>query len=101
QHPLGPAEHLADDLGELPVVDRLLDPIARRRGFLHGDPQVDQEPLSETPLLLQVPVMAEDHETEQLDRHTRSLPRSTAAATVSASSVSRTSCVRTIHAPRS
>ena len=52
-------------------------------------------------LLLEVAVVAEDHQAPQFDRHAVILPRSTAAATASASTVSRTSCARIIDAPRS
>src|SRR5919197_535926 len=101
EKPLGTCEHLAHHAREASIVHRLLDPIARARGLVDVHPEIDEEPLAETPLLLEVAVMPEDHEAEQLDGHTAALPRSTAAAIVSASTVSRTSCVLSIHAPRS
>src|SRR5262245_59373819 len=98
--PFLPAEDLAYERGEPPVIHRVLDPVARGRRTTDVDPEVDEEALAEPPLLLQVPVMTEDDQPDQLDRHAVILPRSTAAETASASTVSRTSCARIIHAPR-
>ena len=46
-------------------------------------------------------MVAEHDEASELDRHVAIFPRSTADATASAATVSRTSCARIIHAPRS
>src|SRR5439155_18846794 len=94
-------EHLADELREPAVVDGLVDEVARTRRLLDVDPEIDEEALPEPPLLLEVAVVPEHGESRELDRHATMVPRSTAAATASASTVSRTSCARTIHAPRS
>src|SRR5581483_4771302 len=88
---------VADAADELPVVDRLLDPVGlgvRRQLEL----EVEHEPLSAAPLLLADAVMTDELEARELDR--RHVP-TTARATASASTVSRTSWTRRIVAPRS
>src|SRR5262245_51721879 len=86
---------LADAVRHLAIVDGVLDSI---RGARIADVEADvvQELLAVTPLLLEHAVPAEDGETLELEDHL-----GTAAATVSASTCSRTSWTRKITAPRS
>ena len=97
----GPANTSRTRLGEIPVVDGLVEIVARGGIVVHIHPEIHQEALSQPALFLEIAVMPEQHETLQLDGHGCTFPRSTAAATASASTVSRTSCARSIHAPRS
>src|SRR5262249_58021899 len=93
------AEHVPHERCEPPIVDRTLDPIGLGRVAAHVDPEIHEEALAEPSLLLQVSVRPEDTQAHELDGHAVILPRSTAAATASASTVSRTSCARMIVAP--
>ena len=97
----GPGEDLAHELGEVPVVHGVVDVVARRGRVVDVHPEIDQEALAEPPLRLEIPVMPEQDQPSELDRHAITFPLSTAAATASASTVSRTSWTRSIHAPRS
>src|SRR4029453_16712372 len=97
-HPLPPAEPVGDGGCEPAVVDRVLDAIALGRVPAHIDPQIDEEPLPEAPLLLEIAVMAEHDQPSQLDPHALILPRSTATSSSSASTVSPTSSARIIDA---
>ena len=86
--------HFAHTLGDLAVIDGVLDPVGEP-GVAHFEPHVVEEVLSFAALLVEHAVAAEDLQGFELDDHP------TAAATVSASTCSRTSCTRKIVAPRS
>src|SRR5918996_381904 len=59
QEPLGAREHLANELREMPVVDRVLDVVAADRRVIDVDPEIDEETLPEPPLGLEIAVMTE------------------------------------------
>jgi len=61
---LRPGEDLADELGQVAIVDGLLDVVARRRRVVDVHPQVDEEALAEPALGLEVTVVAEDHQAQ-------------------------------------
>src|SRR5512133_1002243 len=86
---------LAHAVRDLPVVDGVLDAV---RGACVADVEADvvEELLAVAALLLEHAVPAEDREPVELEDHL-----GTAAATVSASTCSRTSWTRKIAAPRS
>src|SRR4029079_13028603 len=94
--------HLDDRLDHLAVVDRILDPVTRRgRLALVVELDIDEEPLSVAALVLEHAVVGEELDRPELDRHPRTVPRSTAAAAASASTCERTSWTRNSVAPRS
>jgi hypothetical protein len=86
--------HLAHAGDDLAVVDRVLDPVAES-AFADVEPDVVEEALPVAALVLVNAVEALQLEPDQLDG------RQSAAATVSASTCSRTSWTRRIVAPRS
>src|SRR5206468_12409165 len=91
------ARSLADrehDVTHTPVIDGRLDRVLPRLRYLECD--VDEERLTVAPLLSVDAVAPEELESVNLDDHP-----ATAAATVRASTCSRTSCTRRIVAPRS
>jgi hypothetical protein len=87
---------LAHTVGDKAVVDGILDPVGER-GVRDFEPDVVEEHLTLAPLLLLDSVPSEDLEALKFDGD----HGETAAATVSASTCSRTSCTRKIVAPRS
>ena len=62
QEPLLSREHLPHQRSEPPIVDGVVDAVALRRVAVHVDPEIDEEPLAEPALLLEVAVVAEDHQ---------------------------------------
>src|SRR5215203_3233712 len=90
-----PVGDLLHAVGDVAVVDRFLDAIRSRR-LCDVDADVVEEHLAVTALVLEHPVLSEHLEAVKLDGD-----HPTAAATVSASTCSRTSWTRKIVAPRS
>src|SRR5512132_877383 len=86
---------LAHAVRHLSVVDGVLDPVRRAR-IADVEADVVEELLAVAALFLEDAVPAEDREPLELEDHL-----GTAAATVSASTCSRTSWTRNIAAPRS
>src|SRR5205823_4881669 len=92
-----PVRDLADERRNLPVVDCVLDPVRRAGAVGHLEPDVEEEQLAVTPLLGVDSVVPVQLEACELDLH----QATTAFATASAWTVSRTSWTRRIVAPRS
>src|SRR4029453_8747875 len=86
--------YFTDDVANAAIVDRGVDRISVR--FRNVDGDVDEKGLAVTALLVVDTVPPKHLEALDLDDHSV-----TAAATVSASTCSRTSCTRRIVAPRS
>src|SRR3954468_5815154 len=85
----------ADEVAHLPVVDRRLDRVFRRLCDLERD--VEEKALTVAPFVVVHAVAALELEPVHLDDH----PDTTPAATLSASTCSRTSWARRMVAPRS
>src|SRR5262249_14780913 len=81
--------------GDLAVVDRVLEPVARAP-VADLELAVEDEALAGLPLLLQHAVVSVQLEAAELELHP-----ATARAAASASTCARTSCARRIVAPRS
>src|SRR5204862_4992762 len=97
QHELAAARDSADAFGHFDVVDCVLQPIGQRT-VRNLELHVEEEVLALLTLLLGHTVAAEDLQPVELDED--HIP-TTAAATVSACTCSRTSWTRRIEAPRS